>query len=132
MTLHIKQLLRAKTLKIISVAYTLCITFLLLFPATHVPKIDVPSFDKVGHVFVFTMLVIFWALFAFAKAKKARAKIWWVVIGAFIYGIIIEALQGLVFQSRTADGWDIIANCAGILLGWLIFQKIKTLFVFKN
>ena len=132
MTLHIKQLLRAKTLKIISVAYTLCITFLLLFPATNVPEIDVPSFDKVGHVLVFAFLVIFWALFVFTKGKKALAKIWWVLFGAFIYGIIIEALQGLVFQSRTADGWDIMANCAGILLGWLIFQKIKTLFVFKN
>ena len=125
MMLDIKQLLRAKTLKIISVAYTLCITFLLLFPATHVPEIDVPSFDKVGHILVFTVLVVFWALFVFTQAKRAPAKIWWVLLGAFIYGIIIEALQGLFFESRTADGWDVIANSAGILLGWLIFQKIK-------
>lgn len=126
MMLDTKLLLRrAKTLKIISVVYTLCITFLLLFPATHVPKIDVPSFDKLGHIIVFTILVVLWGLFAFANDKETRAKIWWVVIGAFIYGIIIEALQGLFFESRTADGWDVLANSVGILLGWLIFQKIK-------
>ncbi|MEM7086461.1 MAG: VanZ family protein [Bacteroidota bacterium] len=123
--MDIKPLLGAKTLKIISVAYTLCITFLLLFPATHVPKIDVPSFDKLGHILVFSLLVILWALFAFMKSKEARDKIWWVVIATFIYGIVIEALQWLFLESRTADVWDIVANSAGIFLGWLIFRKIK-------
>jgi glycopeptide antibiotics resistance protein len=54
------------------------------------------------------------------------------VLIIFFYGIIIEASQGLFFESRTADGWDIIANSVGILLGWLIFQKIKKLFLLKN
>lgn len=132
MTQDIKLLLRAKTLKIISVVYTLCITFLLLFPATHVPKVDVPSFDKIGHVFVFIILVVLWALFTFASGKGVRSKIGWVIIGAFIYGIIIEVFQGLFFESRTADGWDVVANSVGILLGWLIFQKIKNYLSLKN
>ena len=128
----IKLLLRAKLLKIISVVYTLCITFLLLFPATHVPKIDVPSFDKIGHVFIFIVLVVLWALFVFVYGKEARSKVWWVIIGAFIYGIIIEVFQGLFFESRTADGWDVVANSVGILLGWLIFQRIKYYLTLKN
>jgi len=52
-------------------------------------------------------------------------KVWWVLIGAFIYGIVIEVLQELFFESRTADIWDVVANSAGILLGWLIFRNIK-------
>lgn len=120
-----KLLLRAKTLSFICVAYTLCITFLLLFPATNVPKIDVPSSDKIGHIILFTILVVLWTAFVFMKVKKVGMKVWWVLIGAFIYGIVIEALQGLFFISRTADIWDVVANSAGILFGWLIFQNIK-------
>jgi len=120
-----KLLLRAKTLSFISVAYTLCITFLLLFPATNVPKIDVPSSDKIGHIVLFTILVVLWTVLVFMKVKKVGMKVWWVSIGAFIYGIVIEVLQGLFFESRTADIWDVVANSAGILFGWLIFQNIK-------
>jgi glycopeptide antibiotics resistance protein len=120
-----KLLLRARTLSIISVAYTLCVTFLLLFPATNVPKIDVPSSDKIGHIVLFTILVVLWSVFVFKKVKKVGMKVWWVLIGAFIYGIVIEVLQGLFFESRTADIWDVVANSAGILLGWLIFRNIR-------
>jgi VanZ family protein len=132
MTQGTRKLLGAKSLKFIGITYTLLISFLLLFPTTNIPKIEVPYIDKLGHVTLFAILVIIWLLFVLSKIKGSKLTSIWVVLIAFFYGIIIESSQGLFFESRTADGWDIIANSAGILLGWLIFQKIKKLFILKN
>ena len=127
-----KLRLRASLLKWICIAYSLGITVLLLFPATAAPKIDLPSFDKIGHLMVFTLLVILWGLFLYTKRAISKFKIYKVLVGAFIYGIVIEALQGLFIASRTADGWDLLANSIGILLGGIIFNQIKKVFVLKS
>jgi len=127
----IKKLLEPKTLLYIGICYTLLLTFLLLFPTTDVPKPDLPNFDKLGHVVLFTFLVVIWALFAFSKTEENRSQIVRVMLLAFVYGIIIEVLQELFFQPRTGDGWDIVANSVGILLGWFVFQKVKRIFIPK-
>ena len=132
MTQGTRKLLGAKSLRFIGITYTLFITFLLLFPITDFPKVEVPSIDKLGHVILFSILVIIWLLFVLSKTEVGKLTSIWVVLIAFFYGIIIEASQELFFESRTADVWDIIANSAGILLGWLIFQKIRKLFIVKN
>jgi len=124
--------LGAKSLRFIGISYTLFITFLLLFPITNFPKVEVPFIDKLGHVILFSILVIIWLLFVLSKTEVGKLTSIWVVLIAFFYGIIIEASQGLFFESRTADVWDIIANSAGILMGWLIFQKIRKLFILKK
>ena len=124
----IKNLLGPKNLLYGGILYTLFVTFLLLYPAVDVPSVGVPFFDKLGHLCVFGVLVLIWLLFAAHKTKGKNKSVIWVVLFVFFYGIIIEVLQGLFLQSRTADGWDILANAAGILLGWLLFQKIKKVF----
>jgi len=132
MTQGTRKLLGTKSLRFIGITYTLFITFLLLFPITDFPKVEVPFIDKLGHVILFSILIIIWLLFVLSKTELGKLTSIWVVLIAFFYGIIIEASQGLFFESRTADVWDIIANSAGILLGWLIFQKIRKLFILKN
>lgn len=132
MTRGTRKLLGAKSLRFIGISYTLFITFLLLFPTTNFPKVEVPSIDKLGHVILFSILVIIWLFFVLSKTEVGKLTSIWVVLIAFFYGIIIEVSQGLFFESRTADVWDIIANSAGILMGWLVFQKIRKLFILKK
>ncbi len=124
----IKNRLGPKNLLYGGILYTIFATFLLLYPAEDIPTVGVPSFDKLGHLCVFGVLVLIWLLFASHKTKGKNGSVIWVLLLVFFYGIVIEVLQGLFLQSRTADGWDILANAAGILLGWLIFQKIKKVF----
>jgi glycopeptide antibiotics resistance protein len=93
-----------------------------------VPAVGVPLFDKLGHLCIFGVLALLWLLFASHKIEGKKSHLFWVLILVFVYGIIIEVFQGLFLQSRTADGWDIVANSAGILFGWLIYQKIKKVF----
>ena len=132
MTQGTRKLLGAKSLRFIGITYTLFITFLLLFHIANFTKVEVPFIDKLGHVILFSILVIIWLLFVLSKTEVDKLTSIWVLLITFFYGIIIEASQGLFFESRTADLWDIIANSAGILLGWLIFQKIRKLFIVKN
>ena len=88
--------------------------------------------DKLGHVVLFLVLGFIWQSVFFVRGKRGR-KISLIILGVIsLYGIIIEVLQGLVFESRTADLWDVIANTIGILIGFSIFHKIKGLFVMKS
>ncbi len=48
---------------------------------------------------------------------------------AFIYGIIIEILQGELTTSRSADFNDVLANSIGIVIGILLVFLAKTQFI---
>lgn len=48
---------------------------------------------------------------------------------AFIYGIIIEILQGELTTSRSADFNDVLANSIGIVIGILLVSLAKTQFI---
>ncbi|MDH4133014.1 MAG: hypothetical protein OEV95_14550 [Gemmatimonadota bacterium] len=42
-----------------------------------------------------------------------------VALALALYGLLIEVLQGLTV-TRQAEGLDLVADLAGILLGWLL------------
>lgn len=69
--------------------------------------------DKLAHLvgFLFFMLW-FGGLF---EARRAP----FVALGLMAYGLLIEALQSLT-PTRHAEGLDVVADAAGILLGWLL------------
>lgn len=129
MTPVTKKLLGPKALKFLGIVYTLVLTLLLLFPSTEVPDLEVPFLDKIGHVSLFAFLVLIWATYSWVASKGVQSKILWVVPLAFIYGIVIEALQELFFKPRTADIWDVVANFVGIVLGGLIFYVLRNIII---
>ncbi len=46
------------------------------------------------------------------------------VTAVFIYGIIIEILQGVFTNNRQADLFDVFANFAGITVATLFFMLV--------
>ena len=48
-------------------------------------------------------------------------QIFSVVTAVFIYGIIIEILQGVFTNNRQADLYDVFANLAGITVAMVFF-----------
>lgn len=48
-----------------------------------------------------------------------RRRLPWVALGLGAYGLLIELLQSLT-PTRQAEGLDLAADVAGILLGWLL------------
>ena len=79
--------------------------------------------DKVLHAFAYTMLTLSW-FYAIKKAHdNTRVKIL-IAVSIFIFGIIIEVLQGYMTVNRMMDFKDVIANTIGILIAFNMFRYL--------
>jgi len=70
------------------------------------------------------LLTLSW-LYAFFKKEKLQENVKYLILGCFIFGIIIEILQGVITSYRTASYLDIIANTLGVLLATVIFHVFE-------
>lgn len=80
-------------------------------------------YDKVVHAGAYCILTLSWLLALNNKVKSLKSSIL-ILILIFIYGIIIELLQGVFTSDRNADLLDIIANTVGILIAIIVFKSI--------
>jgi len=87
----------------------------------NVPMPKVNSFDKVLHVTGYLILTLSWLL-ALVKKLRPFKKIFIIGLGVFIFGIIIEVLQGTVTTYRQTDFKDMLANLLGTLSAILVFS----------
>jgi uncharacterized membrane protein YccC len=62
--------------------------------------------DKVGHALVFGVP------FALALLLRSRSA----ALGVLGHALLSEPLQALLTDARVADGWDLVANLAGVAL----------------
>jgi VanZ family protein len=94
----------------------------------HISFLELLSFDKFVHsgvFFVLTVLTIHGFLqqstFVFIT-QKAKAT---AIIICILYGGVLEIMQGTMFEERSADVYDFIANSFGCFLGALFYNKIE-------
>ena len=45
-------------------------------------------------------------------------------LGAFLYGLLLEVLQGLMQLGRTAEWGDLLANGLGVLCACVVFRRL--------
>ena len=122
MLARIKKLLERNSLYI-ALLCTITITILSLIDLSKAP-VDVGGSDKFSHTVAYFFLTLFW-LYGVVKTESRNRAVIWVVLLCFIYGIIIEALQGTITAYRTASYLDILANSIGIVLAVLTFQIVE-------
>ena len=114
-----------KLVLILALLYTGTITYFSLIVMNF--KVSVGGFDptdKMLHAGAYLFLVLFWNVFLiFSKDNFARYKsnLLWVGLGSFLFGMLIEVLQGALTSYRTPDWWDIVANSTGVILAVIIF-----------
>jgi VanZ family protein len=48
------------------------------------------------------------------------------IIFPMLFGVAIELAQHLWFSQRTGDGWDILANFIGIIIGFRLVVVISS------
>lgn len=82
--------------------------------------IRIPHADKLVHAVFYGGMVVFGVCmgFQYKPSPSIKSKLWFWVIAAVIYGMIIEVLQNQVFM-RDGDVFDALANTFGALLGAL-------------
>lgn len=79
--------------------------------------------DKILHASGYCLLTISWLL-AFRPKTYLWKSLILAALAVFIYGIIIEILQGLFNYNRQADIYDVFANLVGITVATLFFAII--------
>jgi VanZ family protein len=91
--------------------------------------IIIPGLDKVIHfMWYFVLCLLILAGVTKQKGKQTVKQIMLITLLCFVYGGLLEILQGTVFNKRSQDIFDFIANCSGALIasitfGWFYKRK---------
>lgn len=86
-------------------------------------SIHVANKDKIVHFIFYLVMVILW-MYYFSKVQVANKGLK-IVLGAILYGIVMEICQAVFTTYRTADILDVIANSSGAISGFFLYKTIK-------
>jgi len=123
--MKITQLLSELKFVLLAVAWTVLITVLSLISFDRTPSfmLQLPFKDKLVHFIFYFVFVVLWC-FGLHKTDKIK-----ILLIAVVYGIIIEILQYVLTENRTADFYDVLANSLGAFLAFFVFPIIKKIFL---
>jgi glycopeptide antibiotics resistance protein len=113
--------------RVATVAWALVILVLCAIPGRDLPNISwlaLLAFDKWVHAGIFFVLVL---LFLRANVLELKSQIVVARMGLaamIVYGGLLEVMQGALFEERTADVYDFIANSFGAVLGFVLFSRL--------
>jgi VanZ family protein len=94
----------------------------------HISFLELLSFDKFVHAGIFFVLVLLtirgFLLQTMIRFLQTNAKIIATTL-CIIYGGLLEVMQGTLFQERSADVFDFIANSFGVIVGLMMYAIIE-------
>ncbi len=120
---RIKILLEDKAI-FIAISITIFIAILSLIKTDNIPLGSFSNSDKVYHAIAYFFLMLSW-LYTFHKKEAFNKNVKYAILACFIYGIIIEVLQGVTTTYRTASYLDMLANGSGVVLAVLAFHLFE-------
>jgi VanZ family protein len=101
------------------VVVVISIAVLSLLPGSDLPAQKLN--DKINHFIAYGVLAFL------AVLGRYRMSVFKVVLLTIAYGLLLEALQGIMPYGRMASWLDAIANTGGVIVGLsaaLIFEKV--------
>jgi VanZ family protein len=109
----------------IAVGITLIITFLSLFRVSPVmPKLNLNHADKYQHAVAYFVVTLSW-IWSFQTRNNNKSMQLWILLAVFLFGVLMEVLQEVMTNYRTADVFDVLANTSGIVLAYLFFKVTR-------
>ena len=85
--------------------------------------INISGLDKLIHfTWYFVLCLLALAGVTKQKGKLLISQLILITIICLLYGGLLEILQGTVFNKRSHDIFDFIANCSGVLIASVVFQ----------
>ena len=98
--------------------YVIILTVLSLVNISGVPSLGSSFDDKIYHSLAYFILTLL--CYNYLRITRITHKILITACTTIVYGIIIEALQGKLSDSRISDFYDVIANIVGIIIGLIV------------
>ncbi len=121
----IKRLLVHKVLFMLAILYSCIITYASLARFINPIEVNIEGSDKIAHFAAYFIFTIVWFLFFFFSEKMnknlSQSLIYASVI-CFFYGILMEVLQNLLTNYRSAEGYDVLANTSGIIFAAILLK----------
>lgn len=110
-----------------SIALFVVIFLLCLLPGSEVPKSGLQHLDKFVHLVLFSLFA-FCTMVGFTKQHEYPALstnvIKFTISISILYGVFIEIFQGYVLNDRAFEWLDIVADTAGVFIGYLAFWVV--------
>lgn len=117
----IKKLLE-RSAYVISSALTLLIIYLSLSSLTEI-NIKISVSDKLLHALAYFTLTLSW-IFAISQSHNSIKKKQLIAFSVFIFGCVLEILQGSFTENRMLDYYDMLANSIGIFVALISFDRL--------
>lgn len=98
-----------------------------LVPGSSMPESSLFSLiylDKIVHFCMYA----FFGFVAFLESRCAQNCLWFHVLlfwGIFFLSAVIEILQATVVATRSAEVFDLLANLAGLVSGYIAYRIFK-------
>ncbi|WP_232847734.1 VanZ family protein [Occultella kanbiaonis] len=89
----------------------------LYWPRVDLPGDGVPGTDKAVHVLIFATVM--------ATGLLAGIPGRWLALGLAAHAVLSELIQHLVLPERSGDPLDLVADLAGIALGWYVITYVR-------
>ncbi|MCC6287070.1 MAG: VanZ family protein [Chitinophagaceae bacterium] len=108
--------------------WSILIFILLIIPGKEMPAgPEIPSFDKIIHMFLFGIQVWLWCIyFKHGEKFSNRLGIFFLIfLLSCLYGIGMEYVQKYFVANRAFELGDIMADIAGSAIGLLLALKFK-------
>ena len=112
-----------------AVAWTIIIFVLLALPGNMLPDethMGIPQLDKYVHLVLFGSFVFLWSFYYTAKEGKRNLQRLYlrIVVIACLYGTAMEFIQKYFIPNRDFDIYDIAADVAGAIGGYIILRLV--------
>lgn len=122
--MHKKQLIYATTL-----GYTILLAFASLAKINHQSTFHIEFEDKIVHFLAYAILCFL--VFLSFSLQKINKSLIYAALFAFVFGIILEFIQGIMPHARVSELLDVVANTLGILVMTAILRWKKQTLIKK-
>lgn len=88
------------------------------------PKLNLNHADKYQHAVAYFVVTLSW-IWSFQTRNNNKSMQLWILLAVFLFGVLMEVLQEVMTNYRTADVFDVLANTSGIVLAYLFFKVTR-------
>ncbi|MEM0574962.1 VanZ family protein [Flavobacterium polysaccharolyticum] len=95
--------------------------------SSDVPSINIVGIDKIVHILLHLFFTFFWGITLVKSGKwSSFSKVMYVsFLLSFLFGLLIEFIQGYFTATRSADVTDVLANIFGAFFAIALLYQFK-------
>jgi len=113
--------------KAIALIYFGIVALLSLLPMYDLPEVSLfPGAEKMVHFSMYFGMAVL-ACWSLDLSSNRIRKMYWLLLGVFMYGVLMEILQRTMHNGRSFEFRDMIANLAGAVAGLLVYRYLDSL-----